>query len=307
MRNFQHPIVARLYEIDCFIEEEALKEILSLGEAVVPDLELILRSFIDDPDLLEGQDGWEFAHLHAFFLLAELRSERSLPLILEFLAQDEDFLESALSDMLTEDLWEVVCKCGVNSLDDLEQFVLNPAHYEYARTTVLSALAQIGLHFPEKRDEAVDVFRHAFFYYSDGKIGAPRLGQDAFDHRLDTESLSWVIFDASCLGATELTEDVRSAFEEDLVDRWMMDDPAEFGKAEERKFTTIFEKYDSMRRDYAFAKESPHNPERRKAESSTNQPSKTCHSRRTYRSASRTGHRAIAARAGQFLKWSPRR
>ena len=264
MPELLHPIVEQLYEIDCFIDADVLTEILDLGEAVIPDLESILRDFIDRGKCESDADGWDFAHLHAFYLLAELRAEHGLPTVLEFLAQDEEFLDSWLSDMLTEDLWEIVCKCGASSLGDLEQFLLSPDHFLFARTAVLTAVSQIGLHFPEKRDEAVRVFAHVFYRYSSGKIGEPVPGQNVFEHHYDPEFLTWTISAASHLGATELAEDVRSAFKEEMVNLWILDDPADFGEVRKRHFLTIFEKYDSIKRHYAFARESPHNPKRRK-------------------------------------------
>lgn len=86
-----------------------------------------------------------FFIVHALFLLAELEAENSLPKILEFLSQDEEFVYFWLGDILTEDIQYVIYKLGKNKMKLLEKFLLNKDYYLYFQETVSMGLAKIAV------------------------------------------------------------------------------------------------------------------------------------------------------------------
>ncbi len=149
-------LLAELHKQDCHLSDEHLEAILSYGPRVVPYLEDILREAIAQSSHLDlknpQRDRDWFVAIHALYLLAELRSEASLELVLEFLAQKQDVLDYWLHELLDEDVWEVVYFLGQNRLDVLERFVLNRDNNVFSRLAVCTALVQIGLHLPNRID-----------------------------------------------------------------------------------------------------------------------------------------------------------
>lgn len=150
-------LVKELYSIDCTIENEKLKAILSYGNLAVPHLKKIIRDVLDlkiSPD----HDNW-FVVLHALYLLAHLKAEDSLDLVLEFLSQKQKILDNWLHDLLIEDIWEVIYFLGGNKLDKLQSFILNDKNNLFSRLAVTTALVQIALRNRSKRKGVVSIFK----------------------------------------------------------------------------------------------------------------------------------------------------
>ena len=61
-------------------------------------------------------------------LLAHLRAEDTLDIVLEFLALEQRALDYWLHDLLNDDLWEIIYLLGTNQIDELDEFVLNDAN-----------------------------------------------------------------------------------------------------------------------------------------------------------------------------------
>lgn len=140
-----------------------LEEIFSYGAKAVPHLEKILKDALSQSDQMDlimppKNLSW-FAPAHALFMLAHLRSEKSLNLILEFLSQKEKKLNYWLHDLLNDEIWEVIYMLGRDQLDKLQAFVLNKRHDCLARLAVCTALVQIALNFESKKDSILDIFK----------------------------------------------------------------------------------------------------------------------------------------------------
>ncbi|MFQ5752328.1 MAG: DUF1186 domain-containing protein, partial [bacterium] len=140
-----------------------LKEIISYGSKVVPYLEDILRRALQKGvarklKTPQNNSDW-LVVVQAFYLLAHLRAEDSLDLVLEFLSQKQEILDYWLHDLLTDDVWEVIFYLGQNQLNKLQAFVLNPNHNIFARLAICTALVQIGLHIESKKDQVIAIFK----------------------------------------------------------------------------------------------------------------------------------------------------
>jgi len=145
--------IEKLKSIDCHINDHELADILSRGDMIVQPLEdtLIEATNNNFESVAAKRDTQWFQILHALCLLGHLKSEKSLEVVLRFLAQDEKYLKDWVYDLLDEDLWEFIFQLGQNRLDELEYFLLHPGNNSNTKLAVITALVQIGLHFPDKK------------------------------------------------------------------------------------------------------------------------------------------------------------
>lgn len=159
-------LITELHKFDCWIDFKKLKKIVSYGNALVPHLEKILCNVLGNRSKISLQnppkDAEWFIVIHVLYLLAQLRSENSLDLILEFLSQKVEFLDYWLHDILCEDIWEVIYYLGQNQLNELEAFVLNQNVNVFSRLTVCTALIQMSARHKSKREEVARIFKRVF-------------------------------------------------------------------------------------------------------------------------------------------------
>jgi hypothetical protein len=147
---------------DHWLDNTKLREIVSFGSEAVPHLEEILRAAIEKrfgpafKSTPRAQDN--FAIIHALFILAHLRSESSLPLILDFLSQEPEVLDYWLFDAMLDEIWEVLFALGADQLNQLERFILNSHNSLLSRLAVCTALVQIGLYYEEKKSRVAEIF-----------------------------------------------------------------------------------------------------------------------------------------------------
>jgi hypothetical protein len=140
-----------------WLDNVKLKQIVSYGAGMVPHLEDILKQSLSNhpqnqPTNTQPQS---YAILHTLFLLAHLQSEKSLPVILEFLSRRPDFLDCYLHDSLLDEIWEVVFCLGANHIADLETFILNRQNNTLSRLAIATALVQLALHYPNLKGRIV--------------------------------------------------------------------------------------------------------------------------------------------------------
>lgn len=145
---------------------------------------------------------------HALFLITELQSPESLPVVLDMLGQDNDYLEYWLGDVLSEITEECICSIGLHHTDKLLSFLKEPDRYTYARSAVSGAVAQIALDFPERRQEIVPWFKDIFEFFI--------LHKD--DERIiDTDLTGLMVWQCLDIGAKELMPVIKMLYEENLA------------------------------------------------------------------------------------------
>jgi hypothetical protein len=156
-------LMAQLHRQDLSIDDKVLKRILVIGDDIVPELAQVVEQTIEKSRSIDpsaSPKGTEWCTLiHALFLLAHLRAEDTLDLVLELLAHDQSVIDYWLHDLLNDDLWEIIFLLGCNQIEELEEFVTNEANNPFSRLAVCTAMVQIALHFPARYEEIVRVFR----------------------------------------------------------------------------------------------------------------------------------------------------
>ena len=156
-------LIKLLRDKDLTIEDELLHRILQSGDDIVPELAEIIEQTIKQSHnvnlaIPHKGTGW-CTVIHALNLLAHLRAEHTLDLVLELLALDQEVLEYWWHDLINDDLWEIVFYLGRDQIDELDEFVMNDANNQFSRLSVCTALVQIALHYPARYDGVVSVFK----------------------------------------------------------------------------------------------------------------------------------------------------
>jgi hypothetical protein len=162
--TFNIDLIYKLYKDGFDMEEETIQGLLQSDRNLLrADLEEVLRDGIRRYGFYRPRkktNAWTM--LLAMILLAEIQSEQSLDLILEFLSQSEEFVDFWIGEALTEDVWEILYWTGRNQMHKVMAFACDEANFYYARRAVPVMLAQWALHEPEKRPIVVEYFRQLF-------------------------------------------------------------------------------------------------------------------------------------------------
>jgi tetratricopeptide (TPR) repeat protein len=166
---FHHEEVNNLYRYATQIPQDVLLEILELPRvSLISDLEKVLDDAVDRYGYFSQTDleveGHCFFALHAFFLLAELQAEESLPKVLSILAYDDNFINFWFGDYLTEDMWIYFYQVGFSRVDEMKNFLFNPGVNSYAKGCITNAMVQTVLHHPKKKEAITEIYAALFDY-----------------------------------------------------------------------------------------------------------------------------------------------
>ncbi len=246
---FVHPEIMSLYKYGLEIPTEKLQAILALKrETVIADLEKVLKDAVDRYLYFNSgeaeEEGFDFP-LHAICLLAELKSEKSLPLVLDFLEYDEEVLDFWLGDHVTETMWIPLYIMGQNNTETLKHFLLKPGLDAFSKAAVADALSQIAVHQPQRKEEIETIFNDVFTFF---------LKANVKDNVIDSGFLGLAVGEAIDCGFSNLLPIIKKLFEKGYVSYTMNGDYDEVEQhfrnprqpVAKRKLETIFELYERV-------------------------------------------------------------
>lgn len=256
--QFNHVEIQNLYQYGLYIPHEKLKAIIALPRhTLIADLETVLSDAVTRYGYFKKQENTEETHsfvLHAFFLLAEIRAEESLPKLLSFLECDDDFLRYWIGDHITETLWQSIYDLGFSNTTLLRKFVMQPGVGTYSKSCASEALCQMVLHHPEKREEVLNVFSEILGRFAHATVD---------DNIIDSDFLGLTISDALDCHLHELKPVIKTLFERGYVSTGICGHYKEVEKAFGRKdkfshkrdLYNIFDLYDNVTTTWAGYKE----------------------------------------------------
>jgi len=210
---FENELIQELYHNDLCIDPAFIHQILLLQhESLVSDLHKMLYDSIARHKVFTQDMKWkpethEF-FIHALSLLADLKDDRSLDVIFDLIRQDEDYIETWLTDYLTDDFCEIVYHLGSDKLDKLRSFVFEPNRYLHSRTLISSVVQQIALHQPQRRTEVIDWYKSVIDEILE------RVEDETI---IDSEWIAFIVGDLIDLQAIELTSQITELFYHGLV------------------------------------------------------------------------------------------
>ncbi len=190
--EFINSQIENLYIYGIRIPHEILAEILQLPRhELISDLELVLQDAVVRYDYfreIEWKEEKNHFPLHAIFLLMELNATESLDKIFHFLGGDDDMLEFWIGDHITMTIWQCFYKLGFHNTVRFKEFLTKPYTNTYSKVSVSTALAQVALHNPEKKDEIENLYHEVLHYFAE--LTDPDIIDD-----IDTEFIALVICD----------------------------------------------------------------------------------------------------------------
>ncbi len=183
------------------LPKDIMKDIMELPrESLIADLEKILEDSIRRDDFFQKKHEEYFNNdeqsfpIHALRFLTILGDEKSLPVVLNMLRQSKDFLDYWFADWgLYFD--EPLFLLGKNQLEALKSYVFEPHQHSFSRVYAAKVAAQVGLHYPARRDEAVQWYIEVFEYL---------LAHENDEGLIDSDFIGWMLCDAKDLRAPEM-------------------------------------------------------------------------------------------------------
>lgn len=196
--------------------EEKLAEILSLPrEGLVRDLEhltLFETGCTCDEIPAERLQGEYITPLvHTLFLLGELRSETSLPIVLETLRQEDFYYDFHFGDARSEVYVPTLYLLGQNNLSALMDYIKEPGLDTFARCLVFSAVALIVSNQPERRAEVIEWFREVLVFYRE------KISEVIY---CDGNLASMMVNELIDMKAEELLPEIKALYDTGLVDEF---------------------------------------------------------------------------------------
>jgi hypothetical protein len=228
--QFNHTQIRDLYEHGLYIPHEKLREIIALPrQTLIEDLENVLKDAVNRYGYFKRKKNKEETHsfaLHAFFLLAEIRAEESLPELLSFLEYDDKFLDFWIGDHITETLWQSFYKLGFSNTLALKQFLIKPGVPTHSKSCVSSALCQMALHHPEKREEILSIFSETLTTMANASVN---------DNLVDSDFIGLLIGDVLDCEMQKLKPVIKTLYDKGYVSLGICGDYNEVEKSFQQK------------------------------------------------------------------------
>ncbi|OFY21242.1 MAG: hypothetical protein A2W98_14750 [Bacteroidetes bacterium GWF2_33_38] len=214
MPQFNHSEIEQLYTNGSGISENIIVEILNLPrKTLIADLEKILTDSVERYNYFLNYDGLieensSFA-IHSLIILGELKASESLNSVLNFLKQDEGFLDFYLGDTLTEIIWQILYNIENKNLDIYLKFIQEPGIYSFCKSAVTELIAQTVLHNPDRKTEAIGWFKKVIIFFLNSKIE---------DNVIDSIFLGSLVNNILDIKANELLPDIEKLYQKNIVD-----------------------------------------------------------------------------------------
>lgn len=203
-------ILKALSHKDNKFPREALEQATAQKDEITPHLLKILERVADDPDEALDQD--DTAYLYALYLLAQFRETRAYPLIFRIASLPPKTVDALLSDTITEGLPKILASVCGGDASLIMRLAENAEAEQFTRGSALHALLTLTLSGDKSRDEVMS-------YYS-GMFDATLMEEPSEER--------WVVLSTLAHCATELCPEelydkIKEAFENGLLDKFMVD------------------------------------------------------------------------------------
>ena len=221
---FNHAEIHDLYRFSLDnIPKTVIQTLLKLPrQRLIQDLEHVLMDTLLRNDYFQ-QDEWEddtnLFFIHALYLLTDLRAYQSLPVILDFLRQDNDFREYWVSDWLESYFDPTLYLLGSHQLGVLKDFALEENLSPWHKALACEAVAQVAMKEPERRGEALQWFNDVIQYHLDNPKNL---------NLIDSTFLSSLLCDLIHFRAVELEDKARELYATGWIDNGFCGDLAIF-------------------------------------------------------------------------------
>ena len=196
------------------LKDDLVNRILELPyELVRENLERIILYHIGQtcdgiPEDIE-EDDFTGIIANSVILLGEVgNSDSSLEILLELLRQSQDFIDCHFGDAGDDIVTPTLCLLGKHRLGRLMEFEKEDGLDTYCKSYVFSAVTQMGLRQPERRDEILKWYREVI------RFAIEKLPETQW---FDCELAGFLVCELIDFQANELLPDITDLFDTGLV------------------------------------------------------------------------------------------
>jgi tetratricopeptide (TPR) repeat protein len=168
--RFHHQEVEQLSLCGENMPEKLIKELLALPHQTLA-LDLLLA--LDDAQkqfdhllLTEEKEMQCFRVTHALMLLSEINAKEHFDEILQYLKNNTIFLEIWNSPLQLQATWQCIFVLGERRFDLLKEVLLKPGLNMYTKVPIITALQQLAIHTPERKEEVTALFKEVLDRYA---------------------------------------------------------------------------------------------------------------------------------------------
>lgn len=178
-----------------------IQEIIERKEEAIPELMKVLEDVLDNPEKYI-EDGNYFTHIYAIYLLAQFRTEGYYELLIKILRLPNEMPHDLFGDTITEAAGRIIATICGDDIQPIKGLSEDSGVDEYVRGSALRALVILVLQNRLKREEVLEYFK----YLLNGGL------KDQHSY-----VLAEVVVCCDYLYPEELYDDIRKAFEKDLI------------------------------------------------------------------------------------------
>jgi hypothetical protein len=199
-------ILEEFRELRGYFPIEAVEAAIERRDEMVPELLRILDDAADRPAELLARPA-EMAPIYALYLLAQFREPAAYPRIVRLFRLPDEAGVELTGEVATEALDRMLATLNFGDLQPIYDLIEDPGVNDWVRGAGLEALEEMVVLGQLSREEAVGYL---------GELFGGKLERD------DSTVWSCLVSVATDLHATELAPQVRRAFDDGLVDRYMV-------------------------------------------------------------------------------------
>lgn len=183
--------------------QQAVEAAIENRDLIIPELIKTLEdATLNAEDLLDS-NGY-FLHIYAMFLLAQFKEKKAYTLIFNFFSIPGKTPAYLTGDVVTEDLCRILASVCDRDTSLIKALIENPEIDEYVRSSALESLLCLVLWGEMPMEEFAGYLK------------------SLFRGTISTEDYSYIWTGMVCcavdIGATELQDDIKKAFENELIE-----------------------------------------------------------------------------------------
>lgn len=186
---------------------QALRAAIEQREAITPELLHLIEAIAANPAEFAKRKDYMLP-VFALYLLAQFREKRAFPMIVKIFSAPGETSYRLVGDTVTEGLKQIFASVYDGNAAPLHGLIENNQADEYVRDAAINAILVLEKTGQMPRAEVIEYFRSLFR----GKLQR-------------SPSFAWdgLVCAVTDLPAPELLEEVRQAYNEGLVDEWVVD------------------------------------------------------------------------------------
>lgn len=205
--EFSISLTQKLYEDRWELSSDFVEEYFqSNRDLLISDLEIVLKDSYSNFSPKNKKNG--SAAFHAFFMLGELKAQKSLPILLEAFSQEGEYLDYVFDDYLTKHCWQAFFQVGKDNISDLFSYLKKPGLYTYGRSGVLDALPDLYIIYPETREQITQGYADLLNLF---------VQSDIKDNIIDSDLIGFLLSDLIALKLPQFLPQIKKLFEKEYV------------------------------------------------------------------------------------------